>query len=92
MGTFVTLEPPKGPFCPCCGMPIRRPSDSGTGRSSGASRFCRFCAEGRAFTDVAPERDRPAPVGRLVDHPAMRSPKMVRRAIARLKSWTHHGY
>jgi hypothetical protein len=88
MGTFVMPEPPKGPFCPCCGMPIRQPGDSGTGRSP--SRFCRFCAEGRTFTDVATALDRPTPVDRPLGHPAIRSPKMIRRAIARLKSWRNH--
>jgi len=88
MGTLVIPDLPKGPFCPCCGMPIRQVGDSGTGRSSGVSRFCRFCAEGRTFTDVATKLDRPTPAGASpVGRPAIPPPKMIRRAIARFKSW-----
>jgi hypothetical protein len=88
MGTFVTPEPLKGRFCACCGMPIERPGDSGTGRSSGGSRFCRYCARGRAFTDVATGLDRTAPAtDSPMGHPPMGSPKMIRRAKAWLKNW-----
>jgi hypothetical protein len=80
VGSFVIPEEPKGPFCRSCGMPIEPPIDSETGHAGRASHFCRFCVEGRTFTDVAVALDRP--------EVAAKSPTQKgRHVIARLKSW-----
>lgn len=44
-------QPPQGPFCQSCGMPMEKPDDFGTGAEGWRiNDYCCHCFEGGAFT------------------------------------------
>jgi hypothetical protein len=45
-------QPPEGPFCQSCGMPMSKPEDFGINTDGSASKeYCNFCFQNGKFTD-----------------------------------------
>jgi hypothetical protein len=46
------LQPPEGPFCQSCSMPMQAPEDFGTNADGGRSEeYCCYCFQSGEFTD-----------------------------------------
>lgn len=48
----MSAQPPQGPFCQSCGMPLEKPDDFGTAADGlRINDYCRYCYQDGAFTD-----------------------------------------
>ncbi len=61
----MSRQPPKGPFCQSCSMPLGKPEDFGTDAAGfRVNDYCRHCFVNGAFTE--PEISREAMIDRCV--------------------------
>ena len=87
------FQPPKGPFCQSCAMPLEKAEDAGTNADGyGSQEYCRLCFQGGAFTDpiISMEQMIARVSGIMVARLGMlegQAGQIARTFVPRLKRW-----
>lgn len=86
-------QPPKGPFCQSCGMPLEKSEDFGTAANGfRVNDYCHFCFQDGAFTepDISMEGMIDKCVGIMAQKgimPEAQAKALMTEVIPKLKRW-----
>lgn len=89
----MSMNPPEGPFCQSCGMPMKSSEDFGTNADSSRNEeYCTHCFQNGEFTEpeMTMEQMIEKVTGFMVSHmnmPEKEVKEIVKTFIPKLKRW-----